>query len=83
MSKTFRTRIIKIGDDQGVLIPELLLKQSGIDTEVEIELEGDHLTIRQASDLPIRQVAHPRAGWAQSFAEMARNHDDVLLDEIK
>jgi antitoxin MazE len=83
MSKTFRTRIIKIGDDQGVLIPESLLEQSGIHTEVEIEIEGDHLTIRQARHIPIHQARHPRAGRAQSFAEMARNHDDVLLDEIK
>jgi antitoxin MazE len=43
-------------------------------TEVEIELEGDHLIIRK--------VAHPRAGWEQSFAEMAQNHDDVLLDQV-
>ena len=83
MSKIFRTQIIKIGDDQGVLIPESLLEQSGIHTEVEIELEGDHLTIRQAGHIPIRQAKHPRAGWAESFAEMSRNNDDVLLDEIK
>jgi antitoxin MazE len=74
MSTAIRTRIVKIGNSQGVRIPKLLLEQSGIHTEVEIELEGDHLTIRK--------VAHARAGWAQSFAEMAQNHDDVLLDEI-
>ena len=31
----------------------------------------------------IHKATHPRAGWEQSFAEMAQNHDDVLLDEIK
>jgi len=36
-------------------------------------LEGDHLTIRM--------VSHPRAGWAEAFARMAGNGDDVLLDE--
>jgi len=74
MSTSIRTRIIKIGNSQGVRIPKLLLEQSGIHTEVEIELHGDHLTIRQA--------AHPRSGWEQSFAEMAQNHDDLLLDEM-
>lgn len=74
MSASIRTRIVKIGNSQGVRIPKLLLEQSGIHTEVEIELHGDHLTIRKA--------AHPRAGWEQAFAEMAQNHDDVLLDEF-
>jgi len=74
MSKAIRTRIIKIGNSQGVCIPKLLLEQSGIHTEVEIELEGDRLTICQAR--------HPRAGWDQAFVEMAQNHDDGLVDEF-
>ena len=74
MSTAIRTRIVKIGNSQGVRIPKLLLEQSGIHTEVEIELDGDHLTIRQAR--------HPRAGWEQAFAEMAQNHDDRLVDEF-
>jgi antitoxin MazE len=74
MSTAIRTRIIKIGNSQSVRIPKLLLEQSGIYAEVEIELEGDHLTIRKAR--------HPRTGWEQTFAEMAQNHDDVLLDEV-
>ena len=74
MRTAIKTRIVKIGNSQGVRIPKLLLEQSGIHAEVEIDIEGDHITIRK--------VVHPRAGWAQSFAEMAQNHDDVLLDEI-
>jgi antitoxin MazE len=74
MSTAIRTRIVKIGNSQGVRIPKLLLEQSGIHTEVEIELHGDHLTIRKAN--------HPRAGWDRSFTEMSQNHDDVLLNEI-
>ena len=74
MSTAIRTRIVKIGNSQGVRIPKLLLEQSGIHTEVEIEVEGDHLTIRQ--------VRHPRAGWDHAFSQMAQNHDDLLLDEV-
>jgi len=74
MSAAIRTRIVKIGNSQGVRIPKLLLEQSGIHAEVEIEVEGDYLTIRQAR--------HPRAGWEQAFTQMSQNHDDLLLDEF-
>lgn len=73
MSTAIRTRIIKIGNSQGIRIPKLLLEQSGFQSEVEINLEGDYLTIRR--------VSHPRAGWAEAFARMAENGDDVLLDD--
>lgn len=74
MGATIRTRIVKIGNSQGVRIPKLLLEQSGIEGEVEIEVHGDHLTIRTASRL--------RAGWDEAFAGMAKQGDDVLLDEV-
>ncbi len=74
MSKVIKTRIVKIGNSQGVRIPKLLLEQSGIQTDVEIEVEGDHLTIHNARRL--------RTGWEQAFAAMAKEQDDVLLDPI-
>ena len=74
MSTTIKTRIIKIGNSQGIRIPKLLLEQSGLEGEVEIGLEGGHLIIRS--------VAHPRAGWDEAFARMAANGDDVLLDDV-
>lgn len=69
-----RTRIVKIGNSQGVRIPKLLLEQSGIQAEVEIAVQGDHLTIRPAS--------HVRSGWEQAFAVMAQQNDDVLLEDM-
>ncbi|UZQ53520.1 AbrB/MazE/SpoVT family DNA-binding domain-containing protein [Trichothermofontia sichuanensis B231] len=74
-----RTRIIKIGNSQGVRIPKLLLEQSGIQAEVdqaevEIEVQGNHLTIRAAP--------HRREGWDDAFATMAKRKDDRLLDEV-
>ncbi|NJL88692.1 MAG: AbrB/MazE/SpoVT family DNA-binding domain-containing protein [Coleofasciculaceae cyanobacterium SM2_1_6] len=74
MGATIRTRIVKIGNSQGIRIPKLLLEQSGIHTEVEIEVQGDQLTIRTAQ--------HLRDGWDQAFATMAQEDDDVLLDEV-
>jgi antitoxin MazE len=75
MGAAIRTRIVKIGNSQGVRIPKLLLEQSGIHAEVEIEVQGDHLTIRTASRL--------RTGWDEAFAAMAKQNDAVLLDEIE
>jgi antitoxin MazE len=74
MSTAIRTRIIRIGNSQGIRIPKVLLEQSGINTEVEIEVHGDHLTIRTAPQL--------RRGWDLAFAAMAAQHDDVLLDDV-
>ena len=73
MTTAVKTRIIKIGNSQGIRIPKLLLEQSGMNGEVEIDFDGDHLTIRS--------VAHPRAGWDEAFARMSANGDDVMLDE--
>lgn len=74
MGTVVRTRLVKIGNSQGVRIPKLLLEQSGIHEEVEIEVQGNSLTIRKAQCR--------RAGWDKAFAVMAKNQDDVLLDEV-
>jgi antitoxin MazE len=74
MSAAIRTRIIKIGNSQGIRIPKILLEQSGIHSEVEIEVESDRLTIRQA-----RQV---RQGWEEAFSAMTAQRDDQLLDDV-
>ncbi len=73
MGAVIRTRIVKIGNSQGIRIPKLLLEQSGIQADVEIEVQGNHLLIRTAT--------HSREGWDEAFAEMAAQQDDVLLDE--
>jgi antitoxin MazE len=72
MSAVIRTRIIQIGNSQGVRIPKPLLEQSGVNGEVEIEVHGDHLVIRAAS--------RSRKGWDEAFAAMAEQQDDTLLD---
>jgi len=74
MGTAIRTRIVKIGNSQGIRIPKLLLEQSGLNAEVEVEVEGDRLIIRTAP----RQ----RAGWDVAFAAMADHHDDTLLDDL-
>ena len=68
-----KTRIVKIGNSQGVRIPKPLIEQTGLTDEVEINIQGDNLVI---------SVAHkPREGWANSFRAMAEAGDDYLLDD--
>ncbi len=68
-----KTRIVKIGNSQGIRIPKPLLDQADIGEEVELEVKDGQLIIRQARN--------PRFGWDDQFAEMARKGDDHLLDE--
>ncbi|MCG8365844.1 MAG: AbrB/MazE/SpoVT family DNA-binding domain-containing protein [Pseudanabaenales cyanobacterium] len=74
MGAAIRTRIIRIGNSQGIRIPKILLEQSGIHTEVEIEVHGDHLTVRPAPRI--------RVGWDEAFSTMSEQHDDALLDDV-
>ncbi|MEH2045863.1 AbrB/MazE/SpoVT family DNA-binding domain-containing protein [Nostoc sp.] len=73
MGTAIRTRIVKIGNSQGIRIPKLLLEQSGIGEEVEIEIQDCHLIVRAAS--------LSRQGWEEAFATMAKQYDDALLDD--
>ncbi|MGJ5632268.1 AbrB/MazE/SpoVT family DNA-binding domain-containing protein [Nostoc sp. CALU 1950] len=73
MGTAIRTRIVKIGNSQGIRIPKLLLEQSGIGEEVEIEIQDCQLIVRAASQ--------SRKGWEEAFATMAKQQDNVLLDD--
>lgn len=68
-----KTRIVRIGNSQGIRIPRPLLEAAGLSTEVEV-------TARRGS-LVIRPIREPRAGWADAFAAMAANRDDALIDD--
>jgi antitoxin MazE len=72
MATLLKTRIIKIGNSQGIRIPKLLLQQLGIADEVEMEASANTLLIR-----PIQHVRH---GWDEKFQQMSAQGDDQLLD---
>lgn len=69
-----KTRIVPIGNSQGIRIPKPLLEQTGLSGEVEISAENDTLLIR-----PVKK---PRADWAKAFQEMAERGDDAPLDAM-
>jgi len=66
-----KARIIRIGNSQGVRIPKPLIEQTGLKGDVEIEAQNGKLLIKPA--------VKARAGWAESFKEMARRGDDALI----
>ncbi len=73
MSTVIKTRIIKIGNSQGIRIPKLLLEQTNLGEEVELELQQDQIVVR-----PIHSV---RQYWEKAFQAMAEQGDDELLDD--
>lgn len=67
-----RAHIIRIGNSQGVRIPKVLLEQSRLGTDVELEVENEKIVIRPAS--------RPREGWGEKFRFMAESGDDRMID---
>lgn len=68
-----KTRIVKIGNSQGVRIPKLLLERSNLAEEVELEAEDNRIIIRSTKQ--------PRQDWERAFGAMAERGDDALLDK--
>jgi antitoxin MazE len=67
-----KANIIRIGNSQGVRIPKVLLEQTRLSGEVEMEVRGNAIIIKTAS--------RPRKGWEEKFKAMAERGDDRLLD---
>lgn len=72
MNTVFKTRIVKIGNSQGVRIPKIFLEETSLGEEVELELQPDQIVIRSAR--------RAREGWDRAFQAMAEQGDDELLD---
>ena len=72
MATVVKTRIIKIGDAQGIRIPRRLLDQTGLGEEVELELRQNRIVIRP--------VYRARYDWESQFRAMAEQGDDKLLN---
>ena len=67
------TRIVKIGNSQGIRIPKIILEQSGLSGEVELKVEKRQIIISPKKNI--------RKDWENAFRAMSKNSDDKLLDE--
>ncbi|MCZ7668163.1 MAG: AbrB/MazE/SpoVT family DNA-binding domain-containing protein [Chloroflexi bacterium] len=72
MATVVKARIVRIGNSQGIRIPKLLLDQSKLGEDVELEVEQGRIVIRSSQAV--------REGWDNQFRLMADVEDDKLLD---
>jgi antitoxin MazE len=68
---TVKTKIVRIGNSQGIRIPKIILDQCHINDEVELEAKEDCLIIKSPHTA--------REGWDLAFQKMHENQDDVLI----
>ena len=69
-----KANIIRIGNSQGIRIPKVLLEQTRLGKEVELEVEGQKIVIHP--------ITHSRQGWDEKFKLMAEREDDRMTDEM-
>ena len=67
-----KTRIVRIGNSQGVRLPRPLLEQAGLGEDVVLRATPGRIVIEAARA--------PRAGWADAAKAMHAAGDDALLD---
>ena len=66
-----KAQIIQIGNSQGIRIPKMMLEETGLSGEVELEVHPDGLLIRS--------VKKPRSTWDAEFKALADVDDDQAL----
>ena len=67
-----KANIVRIGNSQGIRIPKVVLEQTRLTGEVELEVRDQKILIRA--------VRKPRHNWGKKFRIMAEKGDDKLLD---
>jgi len=72
----YRTKVVKIGNSQGIRIPKTILEQVGVEEDDDVEL-----VVSEERLLVVRPVNKPRRGWDEAFAGMAAAGEDAMLDE--
>jgi len=67
-----KTKVVKIGNSRGIRIPKSLIDQSGLKSDVELKVSGGKIIIKS--------IEKNRESWEIAFRKMAKNKDDILLD---
>lgn len=68
-----KAKIVRIGNSQGVRIPKIMLSDSRLDKDVELEIVDEGILIKPAKN--------PRQNWEAAFREMAEEDADELIIE--
>jgi antitoxin (DNA-binding transcriptional repressor) of toxin-antitoxin stability system len=79
-----KTRIVAIGNSQGIRIPKPLLAETGLAGEVEIEVRGSELVIRAAGALHGGEpgVVRETRAWAPAATAGEAGALAALLDRL-
>jgi antitoxin MazE len=68
-----KTKLVRIGNSQGVRIPKLVIEEIGLTEEIEMILRENHIILRSSE--------RARKGWDHAFDKMAQENDDQLLNK--
>lgn len=71
-SPPMRVTIRRIGNSEGVILPQAMLAQAGITDEAEMAVEKGTIVLRK----PRRGL---RAGWAEAARRLAEAGDDAIV----
>lgn len=69
-----KAQVVQIGNSQGIRIPKVLLEESGIRGEVELEICPDGILIRN--------ISKPRGDWDAKFKALSDHDDDLTAGEL-
>jgi antitoxin MazE len=68
-----KAKLIQIGNSRGVRLPKPLIKEAGLDIEVDIRARKGEIVIR-----PVRKT---RSGWEFAAKRIHEMNADTLLDK--
>lgn len=68
-----KTKLIRIGNSQGIRIPKPVIEEIGLSEEIEMILKDNQIILRSAEQT--------RKDWDSAFEKMAEDDDDQLIDK--
>ena len=70
-----KTNIVTIGNSKGIRIPKILLEQSRLNGEVELEVRGETIVI-----LPFKK---PRENWNEAFQQANAPDNEIIGGDVQ
>jgi antitoxin MazE len=67
-----KTKLVKVGNSQGIRIPKALIEAAGIESDLDMELE--------AGAIVLRRPRKARAGWEEAFRQLGP--DETAIDDV-
>lgn len=79
MKQSFSTKLVRVGNSKGVILPKKALDKLGVDdNEIEVEITHESIVLKPSK----RNI---RKGWDKAFKKMHKAGDDkpVINDFFK